>query len=111
LPKLNRDKLPLKTLNDFYSMICIDLSKNRTPEFVLKIALLCEEFVSIGDERAAFWKEVLPIALTVLQKHNSIIEYERKSCGGKKHCQEIIERILLNSPPISALTAFVSMFK
>lgn len=92
-------------------MICIELSKNRKPEFVLKIALLCEEYVSIGDERAAFWKEVLPIALTVLQKHSAVIEHESRSSGGKKYCQEIIERILLNSPPISALTAFVSMFK
>lgn len=114
LPKLNRDELQLKQMNDFYSRVCIELSKaNRSSEFVLKIGLLCEHEIEVGDPRAAFWKDVLPIALTILEKDNSIIENGRKSDIGRVYAQEIINNILNDSFPssTSALTSFVSMFK
>lgn len=111
MPKLNRDELQLKKLTDFYSRLSIELSRvKRSATFVLKIALLCERYIFVADQRAVFWKDVLPVALTILHKHSSI-EHDEKSETGRKFAQDMIDRILKNRPPVSALTAFVSMFK
>jgi hypothetical protein len=112
LPKLNRDDLQTKQLNDFYSRICIELSKtSRSAGFVLKVAILCEEFISVGDPRAYFYKDVLPVAITVLQKQNSLIQHKARSETGRKYSQEIIDNILATNFPVSGLTALVAMFK
>lgn len=112
MPRLNRDDLKTKQLNDFYSRVCIELSKaSRSPQFMLEIAYLCEEFISVGDPRAFFHKDVLPIAITVLQKYNSTIKHKGRSESGRKYSQEIIDNILDSSFPVTGLTALVAMFK
>lgn len=111
MPKLNRDELQLKKLTDFYSRLSIELSRDRSAEFVLKIALLCEKYIIVADPRALFYKDILPNALTILHNLNSVIEHDGKSDTGRKNAQDIIDRILNNRPPISAITSFVSMFK
>lgn len=112
MPKLNRDELQLKKLTDYYSRLSIELSReDRSAEFVLNIALLCERYISVADQRAVFWKDVLPVSLTILHKLNSIIEHDGKSETGRKCVQDMIDRVLMNRFPVSAMTAFVSMFK
>lgn len=92
--------------------MCIELSKaSRSPEFVLKIAFLCEEFIAVGDPRAFFYKDVLPIAITVLQKYNTPIQHKGRCEMGRKYSQQIIDNILEGSFPVTGLTALVAMFK
>ena len=111
LPRLNRDELSVRELQDFFSRLCIELNK-KSLVFVVRTAYLCYGCISTGDSRAIFYKDILPICLKLLSRNEAkSVEFDSliKSC--KEYRQDIINQILKKPLSVSTLTNLVSMFK
>lgn len=112
LPKLNRDELSLRQYQDFISRFLIQLP-NKSLKFIYKLSLLCAECLAIGDQRAPFYKDILPLCLKFLQRGGAktLETKEGDSITAKEASGAIVNGILKSEFAISTLTTFVSMFK
>lgn len=110
LPKLNRDQLSTKILSDFYSRLCIELSRF-TLNFAVKLAYFSESSIQFGDSRAYFFKDILPCILQILAKEEQSITFDGVSKASTVYHQEIISAVLNKPFKVSVLTCITSMFK
>jgi FANCI solenoid 1 len=110
LPKLNRDQLSTKVLGDFYSRLCIELSRFSL-EFCVKLANMCKGRIQFGDPRACFFKDVLPCILQILAKDDRSITFDGVTKTSSEYRDQIIKEILENPFKATILTAITSMFK
>jgi hypothetical protein len=112
LPKLNRDTLSLRQYQDFITRFLIQL-QSKTLEYIHQICQLCTEFMAIGDQRAPFYKDILPLCLKLLQKAGArTLETEDgESITGKEAANDVVKGILRSDFAVSILTTLVSMFK
>ncbi|KAL7030400.1 hypothetical protein ACKWTF_006642 [Chironomus riparius] len=111
LPRLNRDELSVRELQDFFSRLCIELNK-KSLVFVVRTAYLCYGCISTGDSRAIFYKDILPICLKLLSRNEAkSVEFDSVIKPCKEYRQDIINLILKKPFCISTLTNLVSMFK
>ena len=110
LPKLNRDQLSTKVLSDFFSRLCIELSRFSL-NFSVKLAYFCESSIQFGDSRAYFFKDVLPCLLQILATEDRSITFDGVTKVSNVYHQEIITAILNKPFKVSVLTTITSMFK
>ncbi|CRK90828.1 CLUMA_CG004518, isoform A [Clunio marinus] len=110
LPKLNRDQLTTKNLNDYYSRLCIEIPRFSL-KFSVKLAYFCENSIQFGDHRACFFKDVFPCILQVLIRDDRPITFDGVTKSSLEYHQMIISSILSKPFKVSVLTSITSMFK
>jgi FANCI solenoid 1 len=110
LPKLNRDQLSTKVLNDFYHRLCIELSRFSL-EFCVKVASMCKGRIQFGDPKACFFKDILPATLQILAKDDRSITFDGVTKTSSEYRDQIIKEILDNPFKVTILTSITSMFK
>lgn len=111
LPRLNRDELSVRSLQDFYSRISLELNK-KSLNFVVKTAYLCYNSLETGDKRAIFYKDLLPICLKLLARNDSkVVSFKSNDKTCREYRQDIISQVLRKPFCTSIITNLVSMFK
>jgi hypothetical protein len=110
LPKLNRDQLSIRDLNDIYSRLCIEIPRF-TLEFSVKLGYFCDTSIQFGDPRACFFKDVLPCILQVLANSEKTITLDGVTKTAVEYHHDIIHSILKKPFKVSVLSSITSMFK
>jgi hypothetical protein len=120
LPKLNRDTLSMRQYQDFINRFLVEVHNRSCLKFVSSLSQFCSECLRIGDQRAPFYKDILPVCLKTLHKkgESKVLDTEDEdgdddgdTISAKEVANNIINEILQSDFALSTLTTMVSMFK